>query len=165
MMFRTCNREAEVRELLQRGHWPNAVPQPLLDHVSECSGCGELVLVTRALRADRVLVAGTARLEAPGVLWWRAQLRRRNAAVERVRKPLVAVQAGSIVVSIVAAAVLIAMALRDVSFPMLTHALHLSALVPQPWQSPQAIAGLVLSVVALLIGVTGALAWATSDRA
>ncbi len=31
-------------------------------------------------------------VQSPGVLWWRAQLRRRNAAVERINKPILGAQ-------------------------------------------------------------------------
>jgi len=50
------------------------------------------VLVTETFRNARAAAAGAAKLGSPGLLWWRAQLRRRNAAVERIGRPLLSAQ-------------------------------------------------------------------------
>src|ERR1035438_4613488 len=87
MMLRRCPREKEVKELVERGHWPQACAPELRAHVNDCRSCGELVLVTSAFQKARIEAAGAAKLGSPGVLWWRAQLRRRNEAVERIGRP------------------------------------------------------------------------------
>ena len=60
----------------------------------------------RALRGvgggNRCLPAG-ARLAAPGLLWWRAQIRRRNEALERVERPLVGAQIFTLLLALAAA--------------------------------------------------------------
>jgi hypothetical protein len=89
MTLRSCTHEAELRQLLQLGHWPHSCTAELRAHVEGCGSCADLVLVTMALRGARTETMQTARLVPPGVLWWRAQLQRRNAAVERIQKPIV----------------------------------------------------------------------------
>jgi len=94
VILRTCPREKEVKELVERGQWPVAsatVPE-LRAHVDGCRSCGDLVLVTTAFQEARAEAAGEARIGSPGVLWWRAQLRRRNAAVELIARPILGAQ-------------------------------------------------------------------------
>ncbi len=92
MKLGSCAREKEVKDLLERGHWPEACAPDLRLHVSGCRNCGDLVLVTETFRNARAAAAGAAKLGSPGLLWWRAQLRRRNAAVERIGRPLLSAQ-------------------------------------------------------------------------
>jgi hypothetical protein len=44
--------------------------------------------VTEAFQRSRAAAVFEARLPAAGAIWWRAQLRRRNAALERVGRPI-----------------------------------------------------------------------------
>ena len=92
MMLRTCPREKEVREMQALGQWPQACPPELRAHVEACRSCGELVLVTSAFQQARNEATDAAKMGSPGLLWWRAQLRRRNAAVERIGKPILGAQ-------------------------------------------------------------------------
>jgi hypothetical protein len=88
MTLRPCQRQSEIQQLLASGHWPHACPADLRAHVSDCRPCADLLLVTRAFQQSRAEAAAEVRLPASGAIWWRAQLRRRNAAVERVGKPI-----------------------------------------------------------------------------
>ncbi|MGA3033553.1 MAG: hypothetical protein ABSD70_09730 [Terracidiphilus sp.] len=94
MMLRSCPREKELRELLDCGQRPLAAETSpeLHAHAAACRWCGDLVLLAQAFRKARDASAASARLMPPGVLWWRAQLRRRNAAVERVARTLFSAQ-------------------------------------------------------------------------
>jgi len=92
MNLRGCPRERELRELLARGQWPAAADANLRDHAAACRSCSDLVLVAEAFRSARAATAAPAQLAPPGVLWWRAQLRRRQAAVEQVTRRLLGVQ-------------------------------------------------------------------------
>jgi predicted anti-sigma-YlaC factor YlaD len=92
MMLSPCSRENEVAELLRRGQWPAACPAELRAHLSACRACRDLVLVTETFLRARTQAAKAARIATPGALWWRAQLRRRNAAVERLGKPVLGAQ-------------------------------------------------------------------------
>src|SRR5438477_7185468 len=98
-----CAREQEVTALLDRGHWPEACSEELHTHVAGCRACRELVLVKQAFGSERIRATGEARLEPPGVLWWRAQLRRRNAALERIERPFLGAQILALGVCIAAA--------------------------------------------------------------
>lgn len=88
MTIGPCMHEKELTRLLALGHYPAACPPDLRVHVESCRACADLVLVTRAFQTARSRTAAVANLASPGLLWWRAQLRRRNAAVERVGKPI-----------------------------------------------------------------------------
>jgi hypothetical protein len=83
-----CGRTAEVQELLRLGHWPQAADVELAEHVRACRRCGETVLVSQALCAARVSSMSEAGVEPPALVWWRAQLRRKHEAVQRVERPM-----------------------------------------------------------------------------
>jgi hypothetical protein len=104
MTFRPCPREAEVKTLLNSGHWPHACPAELRAHAAACTACANQVLITQAFRETRAISAHAAQLPPPGVLWWRAQLRRRNEAVERIGKPIFGAQVFAIAITLVIAA-------------------------------------------------------------
>jgi hypothetical protein len=148
-----------VAELLGRGQWPQASSDDLRTHVAGCRACRELVLVRQAFGRERMIAAQEARLESPGVLWWRAQLRRRNAAIERIGRPLVGAQIFAWAVCLVAAALyLLWQARRGFDWfawlGEVPRALHLGALVPgslgdSPW-------GIWLAVsTAVMVAVMG----------
>jgi len=103
MTLRPCPNEAEIRQLLERGHWPHSASPELCAHASECRACGDLVLITQAFRMARAASLPLAPLQSPGVLWWRAQLRRRNAAVERMNWPILGAQIFALATTLVIA--------------------------------------------------------------
>jgi hypothetical protein len=105
MTLRSCPHEPEIRQLLDCGHWPQACTPELRSHVENCRACSDLVLVTQAFRSARVTSAQAANLPSPGVIWWRAQLRRRNAAVERMNKPILGAQIFAFSITLVIAVV------------------------------------------------------------
>jgi hypothetical protein len=105
MMLRTCPREVEVKALVERGQWPQACPPELRTHAANCRSCGETALVTAAFQRARNQAVGAAKLGSPGLLWWRAQLRRRNAAVERISRPIQSAQVFALAVNLVVAIV------------------------------------------------------------
>jgi hypothetical protein len=88
----SCNRESELLELLRSAAWPLAGDPELHAHVRTCRRCTEVLHVTQALRASRAESAAAAPLPDPGILWWRAQIRRRADAVERINRPLAGAQ-------------------------------------------------------------------------
>ena len=101
-----CPRETEVGDLLRSGYWPGACGPELHSHMDICSQCSDLVLVTRTLQRARAASMSAARLDAPGILWWRAQLRRRSAAVERMNKPIVSAHGFALLINLLVAAAL-----------------------------------------------------------
>lgn len=104
MTLRSCMHEIEVRELMDRGHWPEACSPELRAHVDNCRACGDLVRITQAFRTARAASAANANLPPPGVLLWRAQLRRRKAALERMQRPIVGAQIFAFLVTLLIAA-------------------------------------------------------------
>jgi hypothetical protein len=163
MTFSRCSREKEVAELLALGHWPQACAPELLAHANACQACGDLVLVSQAFRSARAESASAATLSSPGALWWRAQLRRRYAAVERVGKPLLGAQIFALAVSLLLGlGILVSQARSGMQWlsrmeqlPQ-SSALHLEALQPSALlNSGSSIMALfpVLAVLALLSGV------------
>jgi hypothetical protein len=100
MTLRPCSYEKEVTELLARGHYPQACTPELHAHIGACRCCADLVLITCSFKTARAQTAATVNLPSPGLLWWRAQLRRRNAAVERIGKPILGAQIFALCVSI-----------------------------------------------------------------
>jgi hypothetical protein len=164
-MIRTCARETEVKALLHSGHWPHAVPADLLEHVNACRDCRSTVAVTLAFRQERSAAASGARLEAPGVLWWRAQLRRKREAVERMERPLIGAQVITIVLSLLAAVGMVAEFGGRVDMSKWLTSLHLEALLPAGMQNAGGVALLAGVAALVLASVAGALIYSTSDRA
>lgn len=83
-----CSRESEVVALLKSGHWPESCEPELRQHVASCSICSDTILITTSFQRSLAKSRSEARLDTPGIIWWRAQLRRRHAALERVSKPV-----------------------------------------------------------------------------
>jgi hypothetical protein len=104
MSLRSCTRQPEVAALVAAGHWPHACPPELRTHLDSCPACAELVLVTSTFQQSKASVAARAQLPAPGAIWWRAQLRRRNAAVERVAKPILGAYLFAFIFTLIGAA-------------------------------------------------------------
>jgi len=98
--FGACAQEREVGALLRGGQWPQGCGPELREHVAACARCSEMVLVRTAMQGLRAGDVKAARLEAPGVIWWRAQLRRRNQALEQVARPLKAAQLFALAVTV-----------------------------------------------------------------
>jgi hypothetical protein len=88
MTFRSCGYENELAQALRDGHWPEGCGPELRAHVDACRNCRDLVLVALIFQRARSESEQAAPCGPPSLLWWRAQLRRRNAAAERVRRPV-----------------------------------------------------------------------------
>jgi hypothetical protein len=91
-MLSPCTRENEVKELVGRGQWPQACAPDLRAHVESCRSCTQFALVATTFRRARTEAIASVTLPPPGVLWWRAQLRKRNAAVEKIGRPILGAQ-------------------------------------------------------------------------
>jgi hypothetical protein len=93
MNWRGCPRLDEVRQALTQGFWPNACAADLRAHVEQCTQCTNEILITTHLQSDRSETMHTAQPGPSNLLWLKAQARRRNAAIERIGRPLAAAQA------------------------------------------------------------------------
>ena len=109
MTFRTCSFEKDLAQALKDGHWPQGCGAELRAHVDECRNCRDVALVTQAFQVARRESEGAA--TAPGsssLLWWRAQLRRRNAAADRVSRPITIAQTFAWFITVLVGVVFIA---------------------------------------------------------
>jgi hypothetical protein len=143
----------------------------LRNHVVACRSCSDFVLIRQTLQTARQETALLPRLERPGVLWWRAQLRRRNEAIERIEQPILGAQlfAFGVVLAVGAMALVwqfgrgsgLSMALWAAWLKDLRGAFHFESLLPVSWAVSDG--GLwilvpILAAVALLSGVVVCLA-------
>jgi len=103
MILNPCQHEKEIAALLAMGQWPHAAPAEIRSHAAHCRSCADLALVTSAFQSARSTATAAAPLMSPGILWWRAQLRRRNAAIERVTRPILGAQIFAFLVCIAVA--------------------------------------------------------------
>lgn len=98
MTFRACSYEKEVTLALKEGHWPDGCTEELRTHVTACANCADLVLVTQAFQNARSASVHESSAGSPGLLWWRAQLRRRNTATEQISRPITIAQTFAFIV-------------------------------------------------------------------
>jgi hypothetical protein len=98
-MSLTCSRLEEVRTALSQGHWPEACAADLSAHVETCTRCGQEVLLTTHLQQTRTATIAASQPVPASLLWWRAQVRRRNAALERAGRPIAAAQIFALVIA------------------------------------------------------------------
>jgi hypothetical protein len=59
--------------------------------------------VAATLRRARAEAVAQVKLPPPGILWWRAQLRRCNAAVEKIARPILGPQIFALAINLVLA--------------------------------------------------------------
>ncbi|HEV3510123.1 MAG TPA: hypothetical protein VGS05_00375 [Candidatus Sulfotelmatobacter sp.] len=107
MNLGTCCYEKEVVQALKSGHWPDGCTPDLRAHVAACASCGDLVLVTEAFQQARRESAHELPSGSPGLLWWRAQLRRRNAAAEKITRPITIAETFALIVTVLVASVFV----------------------------------------------------------
>jgi hypothetical protein len=107
MSFDSCPMEKELMAVVRGGQWPAACDPGLLAHVEECKGCNQIALLSGVFLESRAEAAGSARLAAPGLLFWKAQLRRRNEALEHITRPILAVEIVGFAVTLVVLALVV----------------------------------------------------------
>jgi hypothetical protein len=169
MRIVSCPCEKEIAGLLHRGHWPEACSPELRAHAEACKSCGELILMTQAFRRERAAASAQPRLESAGVLWWRAQLRRRNAALEKIQRPLLGAQVFAVLLALAAAAAFLgSRAKKELGWlgwlADLPRALHLEVLVPAALQNSAGLAVLAVAVLAVIALAGGFVALTTSEK-
>jgi hypothetical protein len=162
-MLRPCPHEKYLAALVERGQWPDAAPAELRAHAESCRACSDAALLMQAFRSARSESISAAQPGSAGVLWWRAQLRRRKAAMQRIEKPILGAQIFALAVTLAIAGVFAAIELRPGSpfaslFGQLPRAvtasfqnLWASASTWPAWGLALGISG--LAAVALLSGV------------
>jgi hypothetical protein len=108
MMFRSCSCEKELAQALKAGHWPDGCGRELRAHVETCASCNDFVLVTQAFQQARGESVSVPEVQSPGLLWWRAQLRNRNAAAKKISAPITIAQIFAWLVTLLSMAALVA---------------------------------------------------------
>jgi hypothetical protein len=83
-----CSQQERVAAAVRNGEWPDGCDAELRTHVENCPACSDVVLVAQALRQSRAATLAMPELPPAGILWWRAQIRHRNAAIQRVIQPV-----------------------------------------------------------------------------
>jgi hypothetical protein len=83
-MLKKCMHEKATLAAVRGGGW--ATELELQAHARTCRACGEIAMVAGALTAAAWREQQDA--PAPGLLWWRAQLQQRHAAVAQATRPL-----------------------------------------------------------------------------
>ncbi len=153
-----CPREKETAEILRLNHWPHACPSDLRTHVEGCRSCSDLILLTQSFQQARTSASATAPLQSADALWWRAQLRRRNAAIERIGKPILGAQIFALALTLLIAAGFLAtqarQGLRWISWLAdLPASVHLADLWPVGVDNRLMLLVPVLATLALVSGV------------
>ena len=87
-----CVHERAVHRALKSDTW---TPE-LLDHVADCPGCADLMLVARFFQQSDALSGSEVRLPDPSFIWWRAQMKARAAAADRATRIISFVQHAAI---------------------------------------------------------------------
>jgi hypothetical protein len=83
-----CVQQQKVAVAIQAGQWPDGCDPALRAHAESCPVCSDVALLGQAFRQSRSSALQQPQLPSPGILWWRAQLRRKNADLERVMRPV-----------------------------------------------------------------------------
>jgi len=83
-----CSREKTVRAALANDDWS---PE-LLDHVTECGVCSDLMLVEKFLRRHAGEISVGISVPDSSFVWWRLQREERAAAAHRATKIITVLQ-------------------------------------------------------------------------
>ncbi len=160
-----CARERETGEVLEHGRWPHACTDELRRHVESCRACGELVTVRTALQRERAATMTRAVLPSASALWWRAQLRKRNEAIEKITRPILGAEIFAIAIAVVVALCSLGWALRSgLDLGTWIGSLHFGALWPLSAASFQGGLWFVVALLGALAVVGGVVVYFASEK-
>lgn len=117
--MKACKRKEEVLQAVRAGHWPQGCTEELRVHVAECGRCAEDVKLLSAFAAAREGTMRMAQPQSAELLWWKAQLRRRHVAMERLERPGLAAFTATMAASVVVLVVVIALVWKSVDWSQL----------------------------------------------
>jgi hypothetical protein len=93
-----CEREQQIIEATRNGAWTSS----LRAHLQDCALCTQTELIAASLQEDAASVVRRLDLPPAGMVWRRAQARRREGALQRAtRRPFLIVGALGAVYSVV----------------------------------------------------------------
>jgi hypothetical protein len=119
MNLRGCSREHEIVRMLKDGHWPEGCEPELRSHIVGCAHCREFIFVTQVLQKARNESVQESPAGSASLLWWRAQMRKRNEAAARINRPITIAQTFAWSITVLVAFVFLA--------SQYNHGLHWSA--------------------------------------
>jgi hypothetical protein len=79
-----CEKEQEIAMALRTRAWTPG----LRNHASHCQICADVMVVAGALQVEAELAGTEYGLQSAGLIWWKAQLLARNAALARATRPI-----------------------------------------------------------------------------
>jgi len=110
MMLRSCKRSEDVASMVRMGYWPNGCDEELREHIAGCGRCREWILLTQSFQQARTESCDETPLRSSFLLWWKAELRRRDAALKQVSQPMMLAHRFALVVGLVAAVAFLVLA-------------------------------------------------------
>jgi hypothetical protein len=141
-MRRECARSADVAAAVAAGGGASLPPPPgfgearrsasreggracdpddgdtdLHEHVAGCPSCADLLLVMSSLRSEWDTSRRTAPVPSAGLVWWRAQLKQRQAAARAASAPVTGLHAITLALALVFAVFLAWTVGRTVGMP------------------------------------------------
>ena len=96
----SCLHEAEVLELVWTNQWPARADCSLVEHVASCDVCRDLATVASAVSDLHEATAADLKVPDASVVWYRAEVRARQALARRAARPVAAAQAAATLVAI-----------------------------------------------------------------
>ena len=95
--------------MVRMGYWPDGCDEELREHIAGCGHCREWILLTQSFQQARSEWFETPQ-RSSFLLWWRAELRRRDAALKQVSLPMTLAHRFALVVGLVAAVAFLVLA-------------------------------------------------------
>jgi hypothetical protein len=135
-----CERESDVVEALRRGFFSDE----LRGHVRSCSICAETQPVAKMLLQTASILRGEHAPSAAGLVWRRAQARKREIALKRATRPLIFMRCLSVAYVVVSAAWLLHSFWRSGSMKLISGW--------SVFQSETAYLGAAIAVLSIAIG-------------
>lgn len=118
--MKACARLAEAKQVVGGHSWSQACTTELREHIAQCVQCSEAFRMQSAFLISRESASLRVPFQCPERLFWKAQLRRRQIALEQLQRPALTIIAATVSAS---AVLLIAV------FVAVTHQVNLPRLV------------------------------------
>lgn len=99
--MKSCEHQPEVARAVRAGQWPHGCADDLRKHVADCAICADEVRLTAAFAVARASTQTPAALPSADLLWWKAQLRRKQQAMERLESPGMAISTAAMAAALV----------------------------------------------------------------
>jgi len=169
MTLLSCAREPEVVQALRLGSWPDGCAAELRSHVAACRTCSEIAVVTESLQTARTQSTATMQTQGAGLIWWRAQLRRRNAAIERIEKPILGAQLFALAMFLAAGATGMTWQARKghgliAAIKAVSDALHFESLLPSAFIGIDGGLWVLVPALATVALVSGLVVYLASEK-